>query len=104
LAGNATSDRVLDDQVVRSPADCGLDAEELAYFRLQHEGFTRSRIATELGWSSVRIERVRRRLNLHLARLRGPAPGPKVIAPQVSLSEVIRAKTQTGKAFSKFPN
>jgi hypothetical protein len=93
------SDGALVGSVVQSLADSGLDAEELSYFKLQHEGFTRSRIAAELGWSSVKVERVRRRLNLHLARLRGPAP-PKVIAPQVSLSEVIHVKTKTGKAFS----
>ena len=73
-ADAVASDSALDSTVVQSPADGGLDAEELAYFTLQHEGFTRARIAAELGWSSVKIERVRRRLNLHLARLRGPAP------------------------------
>jgi hypothetical protein len=53
-----------------------LDAEELEYFRLnQIEGRTRSKIARELGWPMARVDRVRRRLNLHLAKLRAESPG-----------------------------
>jgi hypothetical protein len=42
-----------------------LDVEERLYFRLNQ---------IELGWPMVKINRVRRRLNLHLAKLRGDFP------------------------------
>jgi hypothetical protein len=52
-----------------------LDVEERLYFRLnQIEGKTQSKCAIELGWPMVKINRVRRRLNLHLAKLRGDFP------------------------------
>jgi len=64
-----------------------LDAEELAYFELNVvRGKTRSKCAAELGWPMVKVDRVRRRLNLHLAKLRAENvnPGLQIEAAKVA--------------------
>ena len=54
-----------------------LDEEEIQYFTLnQIQGKTRSKCAAVLGWPMAKVERVRRRLNLHLGRLRSTLPTP----------------------------
>jgi hypothetical protein len=52
-----------------------LDAEEIEFFKLnQISGVPRAKCAQMLGWGLVKTDRVRRRLNLHLAKLRRDRP------------------------------
>jgi hypothetical protein len=86
-ADDAAAGKLASDEAASPPAGVSealaaalaqLDEEEFQYFTLnQIQGKTRARCAEILKWNAVKVERVRRRLNLHLEKLRrGPAPLP----------------------------
>jgi hypothetical protein len=82
-----------------------LDQEEIEYFRLnQIEGKTRAKCAAILGWNAVKTERVRRRLTLHLAKLRRDSePLPAIISQPAPCDGGADLEQHEGRFLAKSP-
>lgn len=82
-----------------------LDREEIEYFTLNViQGKNRAKCAAILGWNAVKTERVRRRLTLHLAKLRRDSePLPAIISQPALCDGGADLEQHEGRFLAKSP-
>jgi hypothetical protein len=82
-----------------------LDREEIEYFTLNViQGKTRAQCATILQWNAVKTDRIRRRLNLHLSKLRRDSePLPAIISQPAPCNGGADLEQHEGRFLAKSP-